>query len=183
MTKAVVCLLDTSREAESVVKALMDECGCKRADIGMMARGSQGEALGGAGTTGDRSSEKASAALKGSSGGAAVGALLGLLAGLAIPGVGPFVAAGPIASALAGAGVGAAAGGLVGVLNSMGLSEEEAHSYAEGVRRGGTLVTVHAQSEETARCAEEVMRKHGAADIEQRASQWKAQGWSGRFPA
>src|SRR5690606_26843391 len=135
-------LMETSREAESVVQDLTRSCGCSRNDIGLMARGGQGEASGGAGTTGDQGSEMASGALKGATGGAAIGGVLGLLAGVAslsIPGFGPFIAAGPIASALGGAGIGAVAGGVIGALTNMGVPEEEAHYYAEGVRRGGTL--------------------------------------------
>ena len=183
MAKTVVGLMDTSQEAESVVRDLTTECGCDRADIGMMARGSQGEVSGGAGTTGNRGDEVASGALKGAGTGAAVGGVLGLVAGvasLAIPGVGPIIAAGPIASALAGAGIGAAAGGAIGALTNLGVPEDEAHYYAEGVRRGGTLVTVNAESDEAATCAAQVMRKHGAADIDQRAAQWKERGWSGK---
>jgi hypothetical protein len=167
-----------------MVGELMQSCGCDRSDIGLMARGSQGEATGGAGTTGNRTDEAASGALKGAGSGAALGGVLGLVAGvasLAIPGFGPVIAAGPIASALAGAGVGAVAGGLIGALVKLGVPEHEAHYYAEGVRRGGTLITVHARSEETADCAAQVMRKHGATDIEERAARWKQEGWSGRL--
>ena len=169
MAKTVVGLMSTAREAESVVRALVSECGCERSDIGLVARGSQGEITGGAGTTGDQGSEVASGALKGAGTGAAIGGVLGLVAGVAslsIPGLGPFIAAGPIASALAGVGIGAAAGGLTGALAKLGVPEDEAHYYAEGVRRGGTLITVHAGSDERAQCAAQVMRRHGAADIE-----------------
>jgi uncharacterized protein (TIGR02271 family) len=112
-----------------------------------------------------------------------VGGILGLVAGaaaLTIPGVG-FIAAGPIAAALAGAGIGAAAGGAIGALMKLGVPEHEAHYYAEGVRRGGTLITVHARTDDMADCAAQVMKRHGAADIEERAEQWKEQGWSGKL--
>jgi uncharacterized protein (TIGR02271 family) len=186
MAKTVVGLMDTSQEAEGVVRDLVATCGCDRADIGMMARGSQGEVSGGAGTSGNRGDETGSRALKGAGTGAAVGGVVGLVAGvaaLAIPGVGPIIAAGPIASALAGAGIGAAAGGVIGALANLGVPEEEAHYYAEGVRRGGTLVTVSAASDDAATCAAQVMREHGAVDIEHRAAQWKERGWSGQVSA
>ena len=89
-----------------------------------------------------------SAAGTGAATGAVVGGGAGLLAGLgllAIPGLGPVVAAGWLASTLAGAAVGTAAGGLIGGLTEWGMSEEEAHGYAEGVRRGGTLVTARVE--------------------------------------
>jgi len=78
--------------------------------------------------------------------GAAVGGAAGLLAALAalaIPGVGPIIAGGVLGTTLAGAGIGAAAGGLIGALTSLGFSEEDARYYEEGIRKGGTLVTVH----------------------------------------
>ena len=82
----------------------------------------------------------------GATAGGAVGGTLGLLAGigaLAIPGLGPFIAAGPIMGALAGLGVGAAAGGLIGALVGMGIPEYEAKRYEGRVKDGGILVSVH----------------------------------------
>lgn len=184
MAKTVIGLLDTQQEAASVVQELTRECGCDRSDIGIAARGSKSEVTGGAGVSGDRSDDAASGALKGAGAGAALGGVLGFVAGaasLAIPGVGPIIAAGPIAAALAGAGAGAVAGGLIGGLTKLGVPEEEAHYYAEGVKRGGTLVTVHARNDESANCAARIMKGHGAVDIEQRASTWRSKGWSGRF--
>jgi uncharacterized protein (TIGR02271 family) len=179
MAKTVVGLMDTPREAESVVRDLTSECGCDRADIGLMARGEQ--EMRGAGTDSGEGSEVGAGALKGAGTGAAVGGVLGLVAGaasLAIPGIGPIIAAGPIASALAGAGIGAVAGGAIGALAKVGVPEEEAHYYAEGVKRGGTLITLHARDERIADCAAGVMRRHGAIDIDERAEQWRGEGWS-----
>jgi hypothetical protein len=73
------------------------------------------------------------------------------------------------------------AGGLLGALTNMGVPEEQAHYYAEAVRRGGILVTVAAESEAQADRAVALMKRHGAADIDERATQWKKQGWKGRF--
>jgi uncharacterized protein (TIGR02271 family) len=100
------------------------------------------------------------------------------ITGLAIPGIGPIIAAGPIAATLAGAGVGAVAGGLIGGLTNLGVPEEHAHYYAEGVRRGGVLVTVATEDARAADAAG-IMRRHGAVDIEKRAAEWKESGWSG----
>jgi hypothetical protein len=183
MAKTVVGLMDTSRAANDVVQELTNNCRCDRSDISLVARGSQGEFTGGAGATGDVKDEKTSGALKGAGAGAALGGIAGFIAGaasLAIPGIGPIIAAGPIASALAGAGLGAVAGGLIGGLTRLGVPEDEAHYYAEGVKRGGTLITVHARNDDMADCAARVMKRYGAADIEKRAMDWKKQGWGGR---
>jgi len=183
MAKTVVGLMNTAEEAERVVRDLTSTCRCDRADIGLMARGTDQADVSDTDAHEPRS-EVAHGAMKGAGTGAALGGVLGLVAGVAalsIPGFGPFIAAGPIASALAGAGVGAAAGGIIGALANMGVPEEEAHYYAEGVRRGGTLITVHARSDDAADCAAEVMRQHGAVDIDERGAQWKQEGWNGRI--
>ena len=178
MTTTVVGLVQSRAEADSVVNELVSVCGCERDSIGLMARdGEAGEERGNTSGMGER-------AMKGVGAGAAVGGVLGLVAGaaaLAIPGFGPLIAAGPIASALAGAGIGAAAGGVIGALSKLGVPEEHAHYYAEGVRRGGTLITVRTEGDSATKCAERVLKTHGAVDIEERASQWKEQGWSGRL--
>jgi hypothetical protein len=119
------------------------------------------------------SSEVGSGALKGAGTGAALGGIAGLvvgMAGLAIPGIGAVIAAGPLAAALAGAGAGAIAGGLIGALVNIGVPEDEANYYAEGMRRGGVLVTVNARDEDMADQAADIMRDHGAVDIEERAA-------------
>ncbi len=113
--------------------------------------------------------------------GAALGGVGGLLlglAGLAVPGVGPILAAGPIIAALGGAGLGAAAGGLIGALTERGVPEDRAAYYAEGVRRGGCLVTVHAAGLRADRAAE-ILDRNGAVDIDDRVSDWRKRGWIG----
>jgi len=122
-----------------------------------------------------------SAAGTGAVTGGVVGGAVGLavsLMGLAIPGIGPIVAAGPIVATLTGAGVGAVAGGLIGGLTEIGVSRRDAEYYAEAVRRGGALVTVRADNARAARAAD-IMRAHGAIDIERRAGQWREHGWTG----
>ena len=185
MAKTVVGLMESAAEAQRVVQDLTSSCGCTQADIGLMARGSEGERPSKRkGRSAAKEGDVAAGAMKGVGTGAAIGGVLGLVAGvasLAIPGVGPIIAAGPIASALAGAGIGAAAGGIIGALANMGVPEEHAHYYAEGVRRGGTLITVRAETDAKAECAQRVMQQHGAVDIEERGSQWRNEGWSGKF--
>lgn len=184
MSKTVIALMDNIGEAQEVVKDLVAS-GIERDDIGFMAN--QKDTIpGSADLNESEGGRAASGALAGAGTGAALGGVAGLalaLAPLAIPGIGPIVAAGPIAAALTGAGIGAVAGGLIGGLTRMGVPEEEAHYYAEGVRRGGILVTVAAETEVQADMAVKVMKRHGAVDIEERATEWKKQGWKGRFDA
>jgi len=100
--------------------------------------------------------------------GGAVGGTLGLLAGigaLAIPGVGPFIAAGPIMGALAGIGVGGAVGGLVGALVGMGIPEYEAKRYEGHMREGGVLLSVHCDSSDEVGRAKDILKQTGAEDI------------------
>ncbi len=125
----------------------------------------------------------------GASTGAAVGTVLGGLAGLlvglgafAIPGVGPIVAAGPIIAILTGAGAGAATGGIVGALADLGVPEDDAHTYAEGIRRGGSLVSVRLGAAEAARVSD-ILESHNPVDVESRGSTWQEGGWSTRFDA
>ena len=100
--------------------------------------------------------------------GGTIGGTLGLLAGigaLAIPGLGPFIAAGPIMGALAGMGVGGAVGGLIGALVGMGIPEYEAKRYEGRVRDGGVLLSVHCNSSEEVSRAKELLKQTGAEDI------------------
>jgi uncharacterized protein (TIGR02271 family) len=99
---------------------------------------------------------------------------------LAIPGFGPVIAAGPIAAALTGAGIGAAAGGLIGGLKNAGVSDEDAEYYAEGVRRGGVLLTART-SDTLAHNAIDILDSAGAIDVDERASEWRTSGWSPKY--
>ncbi|MEP6713949.1 MAG: general stress protein [Terriglobia bacterium] len=104
----------------------------------------------------------------GATAGGALGGTLGLLAGigaLAIPGLGPFIAAGPIMGALAGLGVGAAAGGLIGALVGMGIPEYEAKRYEGRVKDGGILVSVHCDDSDWVKRAEDILKAAGGEDI------------------
>ena len=104
----------------------------------------------------------------GGASGLAIGGALGWLAGigaLAIPGIGPFIAAGPIVAALAGAGAGVAVGGLLGALVGMGIPEYEAKRYEGRIRSGGILLSVHCDSSEWVGRAKQILKDTGAEDI------------------
>jgi len=120
-------------------------------------------------------------ALAGAATGGVVGGTLGLLVGLgalAIPGLGPFIAAGPIMAALAGAGVGGAVGTLTGTLIGMGIPEYEAKRYESFLNKGGALLAVHADDSEWAKRAKQTLERYGAKDIDKvsEASGKKAAG-------
>jgi hypothetical protein len=100
--------------------------------------------------------------------GGIVGGTLGLLAGigtLAIPGLGPFIAAGPIMASLAGLGVGGAVGGLIGALVGMGIPEYEAKRYEGRVKDGGVLLSVHCDTSDEITRAKDLLKQTGAQDI------------------
>jgi hypothetical protein len=100
--------------------------------------------------------------------GGTIGGTLGLLAGigaLAIPGLGPFIAAGPIMGALAGLGVGGAVGGLVGALVGMGIPEYEAKRYEGHMKKGGILLSVHCATAEDIKRAKDILERTGAAEL------------------
>ena len=97
-----------------------------------------------------------------------IGGALGWLAGigaLAIPGVGPFIAAGPIMAALAGVGVGGAVGGMTGALIGMGIPEFEAKRYEGRIKEGGILLSVHCDDSDWTKKAKEILEHSGAQDV------------------
>jgi hypothetical protein len=107
-------------------------------------------------------------AATGATTGGVVGGTLGLLAGIgtiAIPGIGPFIAAGPLMASLAGVGVGGAVGGLIGALVGMGIPEYEAKRYQGRVKDGGVLLSVHCDTSDEISLAKDVLKQTGAEDI------------------
>jgi hypothetical protein len=116
----------------------------------------------------DKGTKAPEGATTGAGTGAAIGGTLGWLAGigaLAIPGVGPFIAAGPIMAALAGIGVGGAVGGVTGALVGMGMPEYEAKRYEGRITKGGILLSVHSDNSEWTKRAKEILERTGAQDI------------------
>ena len=123
-------------------------------------------------STRDFAHEKSTKAPEGAATGAGTGAVLGGglgwlvgIGALAIPGLGPFIAAGPIMAALAGAGVGGAVGGLTGALVGLGIPEYEAKRYEGRVKYGGILLSVHADTSEDIKRAKGILERTGAQDI------------------
>ncbi len=186
MARTVVALFDNFQDANNAVRELVDR-GFRREDISFMAndqRGEYSQALGDTNVQTFQAEETNTGAGVGAGIGAAIGGLAGVLIGLgalAIPGVGPVLAAGPLATVLAGlagAGAGAVAGGVIGALVDMGIPEETAGYYAEGVRRGGTLVTVQVEDYMTDK-AVDILNRHNPVDLNERVSTWRQSGWAG----
>jgi hypothetical protein len=150
-------------QAERAVDTLI-AAGFSSADISVLLPDSR--------STKDFAHEKNTKAPEGTATGATAGGIvggsLGVLAGigaLAIPGVGPFIAAGPIMAGLAGLGVGGAVGGLVGALVGMGIPEYEAKRYEGHVKGGGTLLSVHCDTSDEISRAKDMLKGTGATDI------------------
>ena len=138
---------------------------------------------------GEDDNDTAEGAGKGAAAGGLLGGGAGLLAGLgmlAIPGLGPVVAAGgltaPAVGAAAGAVAGAATGGVLGALKDAGHSDEEANVYAEGVRRGGSLVSVKAHDDEIA-VVESILNARRGVDAARRGEAYRRTGWTSFDPA
>jgi hypothetical protein len=172
MTRTVTHLYDDYVQAQRAVRDL-EQAGFSSSEISLVTRYRDN------GTLADDADDGSSTAA-----GAAVGALTGggtgLLAALgviAIPGIGPLVAAGVLATTLAGAAAGSAAGGIIGALIDYGVSEEDAHVYSEGVRRGSSLVSVRADDARATK-AEQILRQQGPVDVAQRRQHYMKAGWS-----
>jgi len=154
-------------ESETTAAAIVDElrtAGFSGSDISVLLPDKAG--------TRDFAHEKNTKAPEGAATGAATGGVLGgavgWLAGigaLAIPGVGPFVAAGPIMAALGGAAVGAATGGITGSLIGLGMPEYEAKQYETKIRGGNILVSVHTENSDERSRAKDIFERLGATDI------------------
>jgi hypothetical protein len=132
----------------------------------------------------DGKDDRAEAAGAGAGIGAATGGAIGALTGLglmAIPGVGPVVAAGWLVSTLAGAAAGAATGGVLGALTQAGVSNDDAQVYAEGLRRGGAVVSVRVADADAARL--QAVMDQSSVRLLDRAAAYRKAGWSRFEPA
>src|SRR6266850_6999152 len=163
MSKSVFCLSDNEGQAERIVSELKS-AGFSNNDISALFPDKKG--------TRDFAHEQHTKAPEGAAAGAGAGGLLGGglgwlvgIGALAIPGVGPFIAAGPIMAALAGAAVGAAAGGLSGALVGLGIPEYEAKQYEGKILKGNMLISVHTEDGDEVDRAKEIFKREGAQDI------------------
>lgn len=160
---AVFGLFSSRSQAEQGVDALVAS-GFRSDDISVLAPDQESSKQFAA----EKNTKAPEGTTTGATAGGALGGTLGLLAGigaLAIPGVGPFIAAGPIMGALAGLGVGAATGGLIGALVGMGIPEYEAKRYEGRVKEGGILVSVHCDDSTWVSKAKDIFGQVGAEDI------------------
>jgi hypothetical protein len=163
MNKAVFCIANSTEQAERIVDRLK-AAGFSNNDISVLFPDKS--------TTKDFAHEKNTKAPEGATTGGVlgmgVGGILGWLAGfgsLVIPGIGPFVAAGPIVAALSGAAVGTAAGGIIGALVGLGIPEYEAKRYEGKVRAGNVLISVHTENSDQRDRVEDIFEEAGAEDI------------------
>jgi len=177
--QTLVALYHNFADAQSAVDALV-RSGVDRSNISVVANNVSGEY-----GTHDYDTEDAVTAEQGASFGAATGGIIGALAGLgalAIPGIGPVIAAGPLIAALTGGAVGALAGaptgGLVaGLIHTHHMDAEDAELYAEGVRRGDTLVTAHIDDTNVS-SARDILNRYNPTDVHSESSTWRSEGWS-----
>lgn len=184
MTVTISRLYDDYSDAQRAVSDL-ESAGVSHADISIVANNSDGwysdKKI-------DRDRDGVDDRAEGAGAGAGIGAGLGgaagLLAGLgllAIPGIGPVVAAGWLAATAAGAAAGAATGGVIGALTQAGVSKEDADAYAEGLRRGGTLVSARVQDADRARL--DAILDRSAVNLKNRRAAWQKAGWSAYDPS
>ena len=177
MAVTISRLYDRYADAERAVTAL-ESAGIPNSDISIVANNSDEWYSGKKDRDGEGVDDRAESAGKGAGIGAGLGGAAGLLAGLgllAIPGLGPVVAAGWLAATAVGAAAGAATGGIIGALTEAGVSEEDAHTYAEGVRRGGTLVTARVPDADRAKL--DAILDQSSANIRDRRAMWQKSGW------
>jgi hypothetical protein len=161
--KSVLGIYATRNGVENAVQAFKDG-GFSSSDVSVLLP----ENLGSKEIGTDKATKAPEGAATGGTSGAVIGGALGWLVGigaLAIPGVGPFIAAGPIVAALAGLGVGGAVGGVTGALIGLGIPEYEAKRYEGRVQKGGILVSVHCDTSDEISKAKKIMENTGGEDI------------------
>jgi hypothetical protein len=183
MTATISRLYDNYADAKRAVQGL-EAAGVPHSDISIVANNSDNWYNNKVDRDHDGVDDRAEGAGKGAGIGAGVGGAAGLLAGLgllAIPGLGPVVAAGWLAATAVGAAAGAATGGIVGALTEAGVSKEDAPLYAEGVRRGGTLVSARVPDGDRARL--DSVLSQSSVSLQDRSAAWRKTGWQTFDPA
>jgi hypothetical protein len=167
MKKAVIGTVDNTSAADGVVKQLLG-AGFQGKDISVLYPDPRGEDRIVTENVETGKTHAADGAIAGAGAGAITGGSLGLLAGigaLAIPGLGPFIAAGPIMATLSGLLGGAAVGGLAGSLVGLGIPEEEARRYEKHIRGGGALIAVHVEGKDEQLRAQQLLASIGASHV------------------
>ena len=163
MKKAVMCIVPTRSQAETIVSQLQ-ESGFTQNDISVLFPDQKGTKD----FAHEHNTKAPEGAVAGAGAGGVLGGTIGLLAGigaLAIPGLGPFIAAGPLLAALSGVAAGATVGGLTGALVGMGIPEIEAKRYEGKLRQGNLLIAVHTESSEEQKRAERIYQSASANDV------------------
>ena len=163
MNKSVIGIVESRELAEQIVSELQ-AAGLPRSSISVVLP----ETKGSRDFAHEHHTKAPEGAAAGASAGGVVGGTLGLLAGigaLAIPGLGPFIAAGPLMAALSGAAAGAAAGGIAGALIGLGIPEIEAKRYEGKLRGGNVLIAAHVETSESQKAAADLLKENGAHDV------------------
>jgi hypothetical protein len=161
--ESVLGIYSRRSSVENAISVLRDS-GFSNSDVSVLLP----ENLGSRELATEKETKAPEGATAGAGSGAVIGGALGWLVGigaLAIPGLGPFIAAGPIMAALAGAGVGGAVGGVTGALVGLGIPEYEAKRYEGRLQKGGILVSIHCDTSDEIKRAKEIMERTGAEDI------------------
>ncbi len=163
MKKAVIGIVETQEQANALVQQLAAD-GFANDDISALFPDDRGTKA----FAHEHNTKAPEGAVTGASAGGIVGGALGVLAGigaLAIPGLGPFIAAGPIMAGLSGIAAGAAVGGLTGALVGMGIPEMEAKVYESRLKAGNILISVHTEDGESRKRAVEAFKRAGVKDV------------------
>src|SRR5450631_2841885 len=163
MKRSVMCIVQNQTQANSIVGNLQN-AGFSSSDISVLFTDRQGSKD----FAHEHNTKAPEGAVGGASAGGVLGGTLGLLAGigaLAIPGLGPFIAAGPLLAALSGAAAGATVGGIAGALIGLGIPEIEAKRYEGKIKSGNILISVHAAKSDEQKRAEEIFKTAHADDI------------------
>ena len=163
MKRSVYCIAKTVEQAEVIVDKLRI-AGFSNNDISVLFPDKSGSKD----FAHEHNTKAPEGATTGGIAGMGIGAILGWVAGIgaiAIPGVGPFIAAGPIVAALSGAAIGGATGGILGALVGLGIPEFEAKRYEEKIRSGNILISVHTEDSDERSRAKDILKESGADDI------------------
>jgi uncharacterized membrane protein len=168
-SKAIIGLVSTQTQAESILDDL-ERGGIPSRDVSVLLPDKKGTRD----FAHDKNTKAPEGAVTGASAGGVLGGTLGLLAGigaLAIPGLGPFIAAGPIMAALSGAAAGATVGGIAGALVGLGIPEIEAKQYESKIKNGNILMSVHVEDSDRIKAVKQILEAGGAKNVSSTSEQ------------